>query len=130
MLKERKRRFFYRNFYHTKRKYLFCMVFIFNFYFTIILIKFFFNRFIIELGNLGCPALKNLPRSIDVSCCNHEDVCNSVCAARNAHMLKSWMSDNKKILDIDEGDCGCDHALNFSLPSFFKNIFYIIINHE
>ena len=75
------------------------------------------------MENLGCPALRKLECSKDIVCTNHKDYSySSVCAAKNVTMLEEWMHDNRKIDDVDndydEGDCGCNHAFNFSCSLF------------
>lgn len=73
-----------------------------------------------DLKNLDCPALKKLPLSDDVMCNNHPiDFNNYICAVKNSYKLKSWLEENKKTLDIDEGDCGCNHSFEFTVPSLF-----------
>lgn len=80
-----------------------------------------------DLENLGCPTLKKLNKTEAVVCDNHIfDFYEYTCAVKNAFLLKSWILDNNKIesigdftKDVDEGDCGCDHSLCFSSPTYF-----------
>ena len=54
------------------------------------------NKFlIIDVNDVHCPSLKQIPKSLNVKCSQHHEVdFNYQCALKNVYSLKSWICEN------------------------------------